>query len=396
MNTKVYTQSVKSGKGKGNAGFSLVELLVVIAILAILATIAIPLFLNQKNKAAVGAVKADVRNLATSIHTQTLQPLPFQIVGASVTDDAQVETFTINGGVVENKNGAKVFISTSGDWCVSKTAESGVVVTATKSRREPYVSYTPCIEPTSTPVESVSGKPFAPFTAATIIGYDMKNPTSYPGSGVTITDLSGNNTHATLSGDYTVNPAGGINFGGVSGTAVSNYPVSNLKPSSSFTMSVWAKFDTRTPTATTNNGVLWGAAYYSGAGIYWRTTDGLNFQVYGFLRSSTSLRQAVAPTAITSGSVRNLVVVNEQPSNRLKLYLDGEIVADITSTNAEYTAANVSLAGNVGLSKRQVDGGGSETYSNFAGTVFNASTQLIALTADQVKANYEALKNEYS
>lgn len=47
-------------------GFTLIELLIVVVIIGLLATIAIPKFSNTKEKAFVGAMKSDLRNLATA------------------------------------------------------------------------------------------------------------------------------------------------------------------------------------------------------------------------------------------------------------------------------------------------------------------------------------------
>jgi type IV pilus assembly protein PilA len=52
-----------------NEGFTLIELLVVIIIIGILAAIAIPVFLNQRQKGYDAQAKSDARNLATMEET---------------------------------------------------------------------------------------------------------------------------------------------------------------------------------------------------------------------------------------------------------------------------------------------------------------------------------------
>jgi prepilin-type N-terminal cleavage/methylation domain-containing protein len=54
------------GKAVKARGFTLIELLIVVVIIGILAAIAIPKFVNTKEKAYVAQMKSDLRNLATA------------------------------------------------------------------------------------------------------------------------------------------------------------------------------------------------------------------------------------------------------------------------------------------------------------------------------------------
>jgi type IV pilus assembly protein PilA len=62
---------------KNTKGFTLIELLIVVVIIGILAAIAIPKFSNTKGKAAVAAMRSDLRNLASVQETHWVQNLTY-------------------------------------------------------------------------------------------------------------------------------------------------------------------------------------------------------------------------------------------------------------------------------------------------------------------------------
>lgn len=72
-------------KRREDEGFTLIELLVVIIIIGILAAIAIPVFLNQRQKAWDSAVQADLRNAATAQETVYTEDATYTNVVADLT-----------------------------------------------------------------------------------------------------------------------------------------------------------------------------------------------------------------------------------------------------------------------------------------------------------------------
>lgn len=212
-------------------------------------------------------------------------------------------------------------------------------------------------------------------------------------SGGGVYDLSGNSYHARCIGKpgYSKQYGGSISFDGLTSyIQIDGLDFFVLPADSDWTMSCWVSF-TDVPRSS-YQGVVIGATSYRGAGWYW-ISDGTNVSIYAFIRE-TNGTLIIADQPVSLDQPYNLVLVNNGSQGIADAYINGELVESGNRRGGGYDD-RASNAGDIGIAKPQIRGGGTSTYEPFIGTFYQSLIYNRNLSSAEVRQNYDALRTRF-
>jgi hypothetical protein len=222
--------------------------------------------------------------------------------------------------------------------------------------------------------------------------YDAGLTGSYPTLGTTFYDVSGNGSNGTIYNSPTFFNSGATSyfaFDGTDDTILSPLTLSDLPALSNFTLECCAMLD-EYPTAPGGNqkaGVLFGATYYSGVALYWLgNSSGNGASMHSFIRGNDAYRLSPG-FSLALNRYYHFVLVNNYSANTLQLYVNGSLIDSIGTATQQYNSELATIAGQIGVSKAQVDGGGTLAYSYWNGMVSKSGIYTKALSASEIAQN---------
>jgi hypothetical protein len=213
-------------------------------------------------------------------------------------------------------------------------------------------------------------------TDGLVLALDAGNTKSYPGSGTTWTDLSGNGNNGTLVNGvgYNSGNGGSLSFDGVNDKVT--FPNNTINTSAGITVDVWFK---------TSSGTKYQDIFdlNDSFGV-WITT---NYPPLGTgkITASFNTTSGVMVANYVVNTWYQVVISGSGTSNTL--YLNGVSVATASQTVATSINLNTARIGNV-------DGDRAAEY--LVGNVSNLKFYNRALTAAEIQQNFNATRSRFS
>lgn len=227
-------------------------------------------------------------------------------------------------------------------------------------------------------------------TNGLVLCLDAGNTRSYPGSGTTITDLSGLTNNGTLVGSPTIS-GGVITLNGTNQNISTNYTQTSV---TQYTIDVWFKTTSGTATFVENRGSGAGKSLKLGIG----PANGTAGVVWMGLNTDNYLTQIGTTTTFNDGNWHNAVGTFNQPSGSVStssygLYMDGKVATTTTAGMLQYQIAipTVPVSG-LGGTNIGVDPLGNVWFN---GTLGPCKIYTRALTAAEIQQNFNALRGRF-
>ena len=221
-------------------------------------------------------------------------------------------------------------------------------------------------------------------TDGLVLALDAGNTKSYPGSGTTWTDLSGNGNNGTLTNMDAAN-LDGANGGSLSFDGSNEYVdlTSTIQfDTSDFSISGWF----RSNSGNTNFKQIWNSGYNGGTPDVEVTIDQTTNRLSFYVRPPGSGLSVQTSYSVDDNVWRYFVGV--KTSSLISLYVNGSFVS---STSGTFT----SDVDDAGVIPRIGNGLNGINNRPFKGNIAQVSIYNKALTAAEVLQNYNALKRRF-
>lgn len=228
------------------------------------------------------------------------------------------------------------------------------------------------------------------LTTDLILHLDASNPSSYPGTGTTWTDISTSGFNATINGAIYSSADGGIfDFDGVNDTvSIPHNSALSLSTANQKTIQVWVKFDELGATETSQVPVFGKLSSASGFDGYWGGLYG-NTGTIRCVTNGTSIQRITTSTLTVNIDTWYLFTFISQITslaNTTKLYINETEYAAGTHGSDGYTESNPLYLGWIGA-------GVSSLYLN--GKIGACYFYNKGLSTSEISDNFNVTKTRY-